>query len=221
MVYALGHGNGIGWPALLREWVGSPHGLGNLCFPWAVIVRKRAMSHNLGWQEYKEQLVGYWGRDHRDALLWYLTISRYSVSPVILEVLNRVGGGTMARGKGSQSSTKPNANESWTRFVNISLAGVTKEQIDHEYGSGSALADGMFDVIASGHRVGFSYDKGRDCVICSFTGKEHDCVNVGCTLTSFAQTWPEALAVNLYKHYVLAGGSWLSVGSSPAQALFG
>jgi hypothetical protein len=48
-----------------------------------------------------------------------------------------------------------------------------------------------------------------------------DSPNNGCTFTSFAGTWHEAMMLALYKHYDVAGEKWLEKGGAAQLPAFG
>ena len=68
------------------------------------------------------------------------------------------------------------------------------------------------EVLEAGHKVSFSYNETNDQITCTFTGKPEESVNEYRMLTSFASSWWQALAVNLWKyHEFFPEGVWEDV----------
>lgn len=75
--------------------------------------------------------------------------------------------------------------------------------------AGDTLDKAMQDMLESGHKVSFSYSEINGNVTCTFTGKPDESVNEYRMLTSFASSWWQALATNLWKHNeFFKGGVW-------------
>ena len=146
---------------------------------------------------------------------------RWNTGYPVFIMFNRVGGAAMARGNGNKSAGSQPTQGQWTQFVNISMAGVTPDDIARHFGSADALANGVSHLLGSNYRIGLSYDPERDVVIVSVTGRDVDSPNSGKTFTSFAQTWPEALRVALFKHYVVTAEVWPAPLPRRDGALFG
>lgn len=127
----------------------------------------------------------------------------------------------MARGQGKQSGGGSAKSGQWTQFVDISLAGVTEKDIELAFGDGDTLADALSGLLSSGYRLGISYDSGRDCFIASLTCKADGSPNEGCTVTSFAASWYQALMVTCYKHFKVAGEVWPKARNQAGGPSFG
>jgi hypothetical protein len=144
---------------------------------------------------------------------WFRTVARgdrRSRRRVIVELLNRIGGGDMARGTKKPAGTAQGAKNQWTTFVEIALPDEAWPDIQATYGTGDALLDAVTECVTAGHRVSVSYNGQNDTFNVSLTGKGDSCVNDGMTLVSFATTWFDALQVAMYKHHVIAEGEWSS-----------
>lgn len=173
------------------------------------------------WLAYLDQLVAYWYVDARDAVRHYRFCFEWASGYTIVRVVSRIGEGTIVGNNGKQKEASAGKPGEWTKFVNISLAGVTSGDIDAEYGHGDSLADGLVAVLRSGYRVGLTYDQGRDVFIASLTCRDVDSPNFGYTFTSFAERWAEAIAVMLYKHFLITGCVWPVDGVTSAGARLG
>jgi hypothetical protein len=133
-------------------------------------------------------------------------------------LLDIMGSVTMARGNGNGSKVQ---SENWTKFVDISLAGVTKDDISAEYGDIGSIGNGVDSLLRSGYRIGVSFNGTTNSYICSLTCRDDGSPNHGCTVTSHASDWWLALQVMLYKHFVVARENWLEVSPSPSGETFG
>lgn len=125
-----------------------------------------------------------------------------------------------ARNAKPRSTSKQ--RQDWQGFVNITLSQADQEAI----GSAELLPDDFVGILAGlselGYKVSFSPDKEHSCVICTATGVEDDCLNVGFSLSGRGPDISSALAVLWYKHDVLAQrGLWTNVGTSRAGNLYG
>lgn len=127
---------------------------------------------------------------------------------------------SMSRGKQAQGS-KGGSDSQWTTFVDIPLVGVTAKEIDDRYGSWDDFDSDLASLLASGYRVGVSYNTGNTAFIVSVTCRDDSSVNAGCTFTAFAGDWYTALRVALFKHYVVAQENWRGAGSERTNAHFG
>lgn len=142
-----------------------------------------------------------------------------TVSPDALDWLFDIMGGIeMARGNGAASKT---AQEGWTRFVDISLAGVTKDDISAEFGDIDAIGDAVDRLLRSGYRIGISFNGATNSYVASLTCRDAASSNAGCTVTSHAAGWWFVIQVMLYKHYVVAREDWTKQGTDGAVEAFG
>ena len=136
-------------------------------------------------------------------------------------MLAKLGECEMARGAGNTKKPAESDKGQWTQFVTISLAGVTRDDIARECGDAEYIGDSVARLLASGYRVGLSYDGERDTFIASLTCRDTECVNHGRTFTSFAETWPEALSIMLFKHFVLCDEQWPAPSGAGSGSKFG
>lgn len=97
-------------------------------------------------------------------------------------------------------------------FVDLRLTEGDKESFNKFLKTPQADLDAMtLDLLAEGYKISFSYDQRHDCVICSITGTKEAKYNSGLILTSRAADYNEALALGLYKHFVIFNRSkWKS-----------
>lgn len=98
----------------------------------------------------------------------------------------------------------------WTRFVDISLGEYSKADIGERYGTWDDFAGDVAGLLASGYRVGVSFNEGNHSYIVSVTCRAIGDANEGCTFTSFAGDWLTALQVACFKHFVVTKGVWPS-----------
>lgn len=173
------------------------------------------------WREYEAHLLEELRKDPAGELEMLNMTQRYTTSFWLVRVLNRWLGEIMARGKGQVKESSNGSPASWTRFVDISAAGVPWVDVVQHFGSADAVADGVSSLCTRGYRVGLSFNEANDAFIASVTCKAVDDPNSGCTFTAFAGTWFEALALACYKHYVLAREDWNSAGSAAGRPSFG
>lgn len=149
------------------------------------------------------------------------TMHKWSNASYVLRVLNYTIGAMMARGKGKEIPETSSQQNGWTKFVNIPVQGLEWKEVVNLYGSGDQLVDAVSGLCQVGYRFGLSYNPQTDAFICSVTCKDPGSPNSGCTFTSFASTWYEALMLSVYKHFQVAGGDWLSKGGDVQLPMFG
>lgn len=116
----------------------------------------------------------------------------------------------LARTKGTR--TKKESSFGDYSFIRVSLDATEKEAaIKWVSRAADELDAALTVVLKSGHKCSFSYNETNDSVTCTFTGKPDESINEYKMLTSFASSWWQALAVNLYKfHELFKGGVWES-----------
>lgn len=139
----------------------------------------------------------------------------------VLRVLNLIGSAKMARGKGATKNGTGTAKQQWTTFVDVPVSGDDWPLVLKEYGDYESLNEALAGLVGNGYRVSFSYNPANDAIICSVTCKDEESVNNGMTMTSFAGTWPEALMVAAYKHYVVTKQNWAKAASASGGPRFG
>lgn len=93
------------------------------------------------------------------------------------------------------------------QFCNVRLNDVAKKDFHKWAGSDEydldALLSHMVDV---DHKVTFSYDAKNQTYLASMTCKDSTSANNDCCVVSRAETLAKAIAVMLYKFYVLLSG---------------
>lgn len=126
---------------------------------------------------------------------------------IMNDYLARRGNAIMAA-KGTRNRKKATLGE--YSFVRTQLTGEDKKAAKAWFEKHSDELDKkMHDVLASGHKVSFSYNETNQSVTCTFTGKPEESVNEYRMLTSFASSWWQALALGLWKTEVLfSSGVW-------------
>ena len=158
------------------------------------------------------QLASYWderfAQDGASALASFVYFYRYKHTHGYLSVLNR-GLHTMAtKGKAPVSNKTAVANTSFTTFVNVSVPAHMKDSVRGYLADPTAFVTAVSDLLEAGYRIGCSYDDKRDAMIASLTCRKAGDANEGKTLTAFAQTWPEAITVVLFKHFEVCNQIW-------------
>jgi len=106
----------------------------------------------------------------------------------------------MAKGTRARGALKKGDYE----FIRLSLSTDEKAEAKAWFDKNADTLDkAMQDVMESGHKVSFSYNETNRNVTCTFTGKPEESVNEYKMLTSFASSWWQALATNLFKYHVI------------------
>lgn len=136
----------------------------------------------------------------------------------LCSLVDYVIGAHMARG---DSRKEPAQAQSWTTFVEVSLAGVSKEEIDGEYGDANVVAQAIDELTRSGYRLGLSYNGKTRSFVATLTCKADESPNKGCTLSAHAGDWWFAFAVLCYKHFVVAKEDWTKDQPSLPPEAFG
>lgn len=145
-------------------------------------------------------------------------------TPMLLEpegvcvLVDCMAGVVMARGNGKTQQTSA---QQWTRFIEVSLNGSTKDDIEGEFGDANVVADALDGLMREGYRVGMTYNPTTRSFIASLTCKAEEKINSGCTLSAHAGDWWFALQVLCYKHFVIAKEDWVSLSPSGDAASFG
>ena len=115
---------------------------------------------------------------------------------------------SMARQAKKTGGVGNNDKAEWTGFANIDLSAEDKHAIKGGVLDGDSILAIIADMLATGHKLALSYDPQKDTVTGSVTGVYKNCKNAGLTLTSFARSITDVLAVIAYKHEVVAKGDW-------------
>lgn len=180
-----------------------------------------AMSFDEEFQQYIRYLDERRRDDPWTAIRRLFEERRFSSSFWVVRQLNLWGQETMTRGKGSQKPARSTDKQGWTTFVEISLAGHTREAIQDALPDFETVYNHAADMLQAGYRVGFTYNSANDAFTVSVTCRDEGNVNEGLTFTSFAGDWYAALQVALYKHYIVAGENWKSVSTVRQGQAFG
>lgn len=157
-------------------------------------------------------LASYWTTsfetDGRKALSGFLYFNRYKHTPGYLMVLNRGLHHMATKGKAPATNKTAVSNASFTTFVNVNIPAHMKDGVRAYLADPQQFVTAVSDLLESGYRVGVSYDEKRDAMIASLTCRRMGDANEGKTLTAFAQTWPEAITVVLFKHFEVCNQVW-------------
>lgn len=127
----------------------------------------------------------------------------------------------MARGKGKVSETGKTASGGFGEFANIRLSEEHESLVTDLLERGDDVYQGLTRLIDMNYRVSFAYSEPSQAVVCSLTCRDEGVPNSGLTMTSFAESWYDALCVALVKHYEVAKGDWRSVSQANTKRRFG
>lgn len=147
--------------------------------------------------------------------------NKHRVSYWVFKLINYWGEVQMARGAKQTTATNAKSVNQWTKFVDISLGETTLKDVGVEYPTIDEVNEHLSNALMNGYRLSVSYNPANDAVIASFTCKDEESVNAGCTLSAFAGTWADAISVLLYKHYVIAKQNWIASSQGAGKVLIG
>lgn len=171
-----------------------------------------------GWDEYQHERIE---TDARRWFYWYVWLYGNYRGYRLIRTLNE-GLGIMARGKSpGGAKTEKGTQAGWTTFVEISVVGLTQTALDDALPDADTVFGMMAGLIERGYRLGVSYNPQNDAFIASWTCKNDGDANAGCTMTSFAGTWYDAIRVSLYKHFNIARQNWRTAATSVDRPSFG
>lgn len=86
-------------------------------------------------------------------------------------------------------------------FVRMNLNAAEKAEAKEWCEKSADMLDAKLkEVLMAGNKCSFSYNETNDQVTCCFTGKPEESINEFRMLTSFASSWWQSLAVNLWKY---------------------
>lgn len=128
----------------------------------------------------------------------------HSMSVCLIEDSN------MSRGKGKAG--QGNVGNAMPRFVDVRLTGEQRDEFKLWFPQEGGIIQGMQALADEGYRVGVSWSGEQQAYTVSLTCRDKDSVNNGLCMTSFARTLDTALRLALYKHRVVAQGSWVEGG---------
>lgn len=101
------------------------------------------------------------------------------------------------------------ADAPWGGFLNARLDGEHKERFQDWFSSeGSRVWQALDDVLSEGVKVSLSFDAENSAYVAALTGRLCLSLKQRWVAQGRASTWEEAVAVVLYKHFVLAEGNW-------------
>lgn len=157
------------------------------------------------WERYWQEM----GDENSTRLIDTLAFRfEWASSPWLLRALKYYLELNMARGKGESVSKAAQNGNQWTQFVDIPLGEVSWEDVLAKFGTAGQVDQGVRDLGLNGYRIGISYNGQSDAFIVSVTCRDEGSPNNGFTFTSFAGSWLDAIRIALFKHFVLADGSW-------------
>lgn len=106
------------------------------------------------------------------------------------------------------SKSKPSVNgRGWAEieFVNARLDAEDREDFLSWYKhKDTNLTDMIAQAMVQQYKFSFTWDDSNQCYIVTITGKADNPVNASRSMSSRSDDWYEALAMTLYKHYVLS-----------------
>lgn len=106
----------------------------------------------------------------------------------------------------AKKAARPNTD--WKGFANVPFDAEARMKYEAAEIVETVVYQRLEDLIASGYRVTFAYDKNNDAYQVSITCNIPRHENEGYTLTSRGPTWWDALCVGQFKHYELTQGVW-------------
>jgi hypothetical protein len=114
----------------------------------------------------------------------------------------------MARGK-SAGKTSAKSNSWKDNILTIPMDGYTSADVRAHFGEVTSLMDAIDAVVQAGYKLSVTYNTANDNFIASLTGRIEGNPNFDKTISGFAMTWDMAVAVVLFKHFVICSeGVW-------------
>lgn len=108
----------------------------------------------------------------------------------------------------------------WGGFINVRLSDKQREDFHSWEASNSAHIGAYYeDHLCEGVKFSASYDRENECFIVSYTGRLVAISPDRFCVTSRAGTLPQALALAVYKHEVMAEGDYIRFGSGGREFL--
>lgn len=94
-------------------------------------------------------------------------------------------------------------------YINLKLDEEQHEAFDIWYGEHEHLFAGMAaETLVDGMALSIKYDAENQCFFATYSGAGITGSNERYVLTARSSSWPEALALLVYKHDELMGGMW-------------
>lgn len=103
---------------------------------------------------------------------------------------------------------KSKTNTDWKGFANVPFNAEARALYEAAEIAENVVYQRLEQLISTGYRVTFSYDKEGDTYQVSITCSAPKNANEGYTLTSRGPTWWDALSVATFKHFDLCQGVW-------------
>lgn len=149
-----------------------------------------------------------WRIFERLRLMWAVG-DKFSRRTMLADISAELENLEMARGKGTGKSGKQTSN--WKdNILTIPMDGYTSADVRAHYGEVTSLMDAVDAVVQAGYKLSVSYNVGNDNFIASLTGRLEGTTNFEKTISGFATTWDMAVAVVLFKHFVICEeGAWV------------
>lgn len=121
----------------------------------------------------------------------------------------------MARGKGGK--VVEGGGGAMPRFVDIKLTAEDRRAFLAWYLKPPDLVRALQEFTDNGYRVGVSWSGTHQSYTVSLTCRDDSSPNNGACMTSFAGELARAIALAVYKHYVVASGVWSSVAGGESE----
>lgn len=97
----------------------------------------------------------------------------------------------------------------WGGFINVNVNDSEKEAFGFWVVENERDVPAMLDdLLAEGMKYGVSYDRENECFIVTLTGGLVEKANLRCCVTSRSGTHGEAVALAIWKHYILCAGNY-------------
>jgi len=99
----------------------------------------------------------------------------------------------------------------WGGYLNVRLSKEQLEQFDVWHKElGDDVWDLFLQLLADGMKFGLTYDPDIDTYTCTLTNSARCPCGVSSlyVLSGYAQTWYQAVAVVIFKHFQVLGGTW-------------
>lgn len=108
----------------------------------------------------------------------------------------------------------------WGGFINVRISDTQREDF-HAWEQANAAHIGAYyeDHLSEGIKFSAAYDRENESFVVSYTGRLVALSPDRFCVTSRAGTLPQALALAVYKHEVMAEGDYIRFGSSGKQFL--
>lgn len=148
-----------------------------------------------------------------DQMAWDFLLGNQDLAPEACLVwfeneTERVGTIRMARKNAGRNNQGGLVRADWIGYANIPLSDDDKAAIRGGVLDGQTILLIIGNMLGDGHKLSLSYDPDKGTVAAAVTGVFKICQNAGLTMTSYARSVTDVLAVVAYKHEVVAKGEW-------------